>query len=82
MKGGNDEIPSITSMWTVPNMNGVKVPTRVSINSFDYNAGSSVSINGGLVMKLDGGAGGGVRKLIGTSDKSDEKASFKLKIDL
>ena len=82
----NDQVqlPSITSREYVPGINGVAISTRVPPNLFSFRAGSSITITGGVEMKLVEKTGLFGRKLraTGYAKKIDEKASYEIKVDL
>ena len=78
------EVPSITSREYVPGMNGVAVTTRVPANLFAFSAGESITITGGIELKLVKSVR--ERKLQLFDDPSakelDERASYRIKVDL
>ena len=74
------ERPSITSREYMPGMNGVVVSTRVPASLFDFRAGSSITVTGGVGM----GFVENYRKLLaaGSVRKLDENAPYEVNVQL
>lgn len=83
IEGGRASIDSLTSIQYVNSENGVVVGTRLPVNTFNYAAGASVSIQGEIQMKLaNSGTSRKLRALQGAGIEGNEKASYALEVDL